>query len=155
MVKIPRTRFFSLLRSVELLIRQLVELLDWQSNCANIDLTVDPTIDPTVEITGQPVSRTQASDGSGRLPRSEAKCVQHTRFQWGSVPLRSDIKGTELSPANILISLERQLIALQLAADSFYTMKLCSRLLILYCRNCMKDDKCRYLIPILRKLGAS
>jgi len=33
-------------------------------------------------------------------------------FQSGSVPLRSDIKGTELPPANILIPLERHLIAL-------------------------------------------
>jgi len=33
-------------------------------------------------------------------------------------------------------------------------MKLCSRLLVLYCRNWQKDDKFRYLIPILRKLGA-
>jgi len=33
---------------------------------------------------------------------------------WGSVRLRSDIKGTELPPANTLITLERQLIALQL-----------------------------------------
>ena len=32
----------------------------------------------------------------------------------GSVPLHSDIKGTELPPANILIPLESQLIALQL-----------------------------------------
>jgi len=31
-----------------------------------------------------------------------------------SVPLHSDIKGMELPPANILIPLERQLIALQL-----------------------------------------
>jgi len=31
-----------------------------------------------------------------------------------SVPLRSNIKGTELPPAKILIPLERQLIALQL-----------------------------------------
>ena len=31
-----------------------------------------------------------------------------------SVPLRSDVKGMELPPANILIPLERQLIALQL-----------------------------------------
>jgi len=46
--------------------------------------------------------------------RAEAKCVQRRCFQWGSVPLRSDIKGTELPPANILIPLERQLIALQL-----------------------------------------
>ena len=39
------------------------------------------------------------------------------------------------------------------AADSFYIMELCSRLLVLYCRNCLKDDKFRYLIPILRKFG--
>jgi len=73
----------------------------------------------------------------------------------GSVPLRADVKGTQLSTANILIPLERQLIALQLCADSFYIMKLCSRLLVLYCRNCMKDDKFRYLIPILKNLGAA
>jgi len=77
-------------------------------------LTVDPTIDPTVEITGQPLSQTQANDDSGQLPRYEAKCVQCMRFQWGSVPLRADIKGMELPPANILIPLERQLIAIQL-----------------------------------------
>ena len=41
------------------------------------------------------------------------------------------------------------------AADSFYIMKLCSRLLVLYCRNCPKDDKFRKVIPILRKLGAA
>ena len=40
---------------------------------------------------------------TSRLPRYEAKCVQRRYFQWGSVPLRSDIKGTELPPANILI----------------------------------------------------
>ena len=133
-------------------VRQLVELLDWQSNCINIGLTVDPTIDPTVKITGQPVSRTQASDANGRLPRYEAKCVQRTRFQWGSVPLRADVKGTELPAANILIPLERQLIALQHCRWQFL-MKLCSRLLVLYCRNCMKGNKFRYLIPIFRKLG--
>jgi len=32
-------------------------------------------------------------------------------------------------------------------------MKLCSRLFVLYCRNYPKDDKFRYFIPILRKLG--
>jgi len=47
------------------------------------------------------------------LPRYEAKCVQRRCFQCGSVPLRSDIKGAELHPANILIPLERQLTALQ------------------------------------------
>ena len=29
------------------------------------------------------------------------------------------------------------------AADSFYIRKLCSRLFVLYCRNCPKDDKFR------------
>jgi len=41
------------------------------------------------------------------------------------------------------------------AAENFYIMKLCSRLFVLYCRNCPKDDKFRYFIPILRKLGAA
>jgi len=36
-----------------------------------------------------------------------------------SVPLRSDIKGTELPPANILIPLERQLTAIQLCRWQF------------------------------------
>jgi len=49
----------------------------------------------------------------------EAKCVQQRCFQLGSVPLRSDIKGTKLPPANILIPLERQLIALQLCRWQF------------------------------------
>jgi len=53
------------------------------------------------------------------LPRYEAKCVQRRCFQWGSVPLRSDIKGTKIPPANILIPLERQLIALQLCHWQF------------------------------------
>ena len=61
------------------------------------------------QATGHPVSRTQASDAmTSRLPRYEAKSVQRRCFQWGSVPLRSDNKGTELPPANILIPLERQ-----------------------------------------------
>jgi len=97
------------------------------------------------QATGKPVSRTQTSDAmTSRLPRYEAKCVQRRCFQWESVPLHSDIKErTELPPANILISLERQLIALQLCPYSFYIMKLCSRLFVLYCRNCPKDDKFR------------
>ena len=41
------------------------------------------------------------------------------------------------------------------AADSFYIMKLCIRLFVMYCRNCPKDDKFRYSIPILRKLGTA
>jgi len=77
--------------------------------------SADRTARRQFQATGQPVSRTQASDAmTSRLPRYEAKCVQRRCFQWGSVPLRSDIKGTELPRANILIPLETQLIALQL-----------------------------------------
>jgi len=53
--------------------------------------SVDGTARRQFQATGQPVSRTQASDATtSRLPRYEAKCVQRSCFQWGSVPLRSD-----------------------------------------------------------------
>ena len=77
--------------------------------------SADRTMCRKFQATGQPVSRTKASDAmTSPLPRYEAKCVQRRCFQCGSVALRSDIKGMELPPANILIPLERQLIALQL-----------------------------------------
>jgi len=50
-------------------------------------------------------------------------------------------------PANILIPLERQLNALQLVADSFYIMKLCSRLFVLYCRSRPKDENSLHFDP--------
>jgi len=118
--------------------------------------SADRTARRQFQATGQPVSRTQASDAmTSQLPRCEAKCVQRRCFECGSVPLRSDVKGTELPPANIVIPLQRQLIAHNFATESFYIMKLWSRLFVLYCRNCPKDDEFRYFIPILRKLGAS
>jgi len=41
------------------------------------------------QATGQPVSRTQASDAmTSQLPCYEAKCVQRRSFQCRSVPLR-------------------------------------------------------------------
>ena len=73
----------------------------------------------------------------------------------GVGPFACRYQGKGATPVNILIPLKRQLMRYNFAADSFYIMKLCSRLLVLYCRNCMKDDKFRYLIPILRKLGAA
>ena len=36
---------------------------------------------------------------------------------------------------------------LQLCPDSFYIMKLCSRLFVLYCRSRPKDDKSRHFDP--------
>ena len=35
------------------------------------------------------------------------------------------------------------------ATDSFYIIKLCSRLFVLYCRNCPKDDKLLSVIELL------
>jgi len=144
-------------RTVGPTVDSTVELLEWQSNWVNIGLTVDPTIDPTVEITGQPVSRTQASNVSGRLPRYEAKCVQCTRFQWGrGRSLCVQISRELCYPLPIYwYHSKGNWLRYNCAADSFYIMKLCSRLLVLYCRNCMKDDKFRYLIHILRKLRAA
>jgi len=82
--------------------------------------SADRTARRQFQATGQPVSRTQATGAmTSRLPRYEVKCVQRRCFQCGSVPLHSDTKGTKLPPANILIPLERQLIALQLCRWQF------------------------------------
>ena len=86
---------------------------------------------------------------TSRLLHYEAKCVQCKCFQWGSVPLRSNIKRT---PASILIPHERQLIALRLCRRQFLyneTLQHTSRPLL----PKLVDDKFRYFIPILRKLG--
>jgi len=119
--------------------------------------SADRTARRQFQATGQPVRRTQANDTmTTRLPRYDAKCVQRRCFQCGSIPLRSDAKGTEIFPANILIPLERHYwLRYNFAAESFYIMNLCSRLFVLCCRHCPKDDKFRYFIPILRKLGAA
>ena len=59
--------------------------------------SADRTARRQFQATGQPVSRTQASDAmTSRLPRYEGKCVQRRCVQCGSVPLRSGIKGTDL-----------------------------------------------------------
>ena len=50
-------------------------------------------------------------------------------------------------PANILIPLERQLNALQLCSDSFYIMKLCSRIFVLHCRSRPKNDTSMHFDP--------
>ena len=108
------------------------------------------------QATGQPVSRTQASDAmTSRLPRYEAKCVQRRCFRWGSV-LCVQISRERSYPLPIYwYHSKGNWLRYKFAADSFYIMKLCSRLFVLYCRNCPKDDKFRYFIPILRKLGAA
>jgi len=95
------------------------------------------------------VRRTQASDASGRLPRYEAKCLQRTRFQWGVGPFACRYQARERSyPLPIYwYHSKGNWLRYNFGADSFI-MKLCSRLLVLYCRHCLKDDKFRYFIPI-------
>jgi len=75
---------------------------------------------------------------TSRLPRYEAKCVQRRCFRWGSVPLRSYIKGTELPLTIYWYHSKGTWLCYNFAADSFYIMKLCSRLLVLYCRDLYK-----------------
>ena len=82
--------------------------------------SADRTAHRQFQATGQPVSWTQVSDAmTSRLPRYEAKCVQRRCFQCRSVPLYSDITGTELPPASKLIPLEWQLTAQQLCHWEF------------------------------------
>jgi len=50
-------------------------------------------------------------------------------------------------PANILIPLESNWLRYNFAADSFYIVKLCSRLFVHYCRSRHKDDKSRHFGP--------
>ena len=108
-------------------------MCSWVSNVVNQIVTrrpasADRTARRQFQATGQPLSRTQASDAmTSRLPRYEANCVERRCFQCRSVPLRSDVKGMEPPPASILIPLERQLIALQLCRWEFFMVALCNR----------------------------
>ena len=123
--------------------------------CTRRPASADRTARRQFQATGQPVNRTQASDAmTSRLPRYEAKCVQRRCFQCGSVPLRSDIKGTdstELPPANILIPRRKAIDCATTLPLRVFLMNLFSRHFVVYCRNCPKYDKFRYFILILRK----
>jgi len=93
---------------------------------------------------------------TSRLPRYEAKCVQCRCFQCGSVPL----------PLCVQISRERSYplpicwyhsksnwLRYNLAAESFYIMKLWSRLSSFIVQIVQKTTNLGNLSPILRKLG--
>jgi len=68
-------------------------VLDLLEAKARKPVSADRTARRQFQATGQPVSRTQASDTmTSRLPHYEAKCVLPMRVG----PLRSDMKGTEL-----------------------------------------------------------
>ena len=51
------------------------------------------------QATGQPVTRTQASDAmTSRLPRYEANCVQRRCLQWGVGPFAFRYQGNRATP---------------------------------------------------------
>jgi len=72
-----------------------------------------------------------------RLRRFKAKCVKARYLQEGVGQFEPRFQGEGSSSANILIPLDRQLIALQL------------------CRWQLLYNETMQLIPILRKLGAA
>jgi len=106
--------------------------------------SADRTARRHFQATGQPVSRIQARDAmTSRLPRYEAKCVQRRFFQWGR-SLCIQISSERSYPLPIYwYHSKDNWLRYNFAADSFYIMKLFSRLFVLYCRNCAKDDKFR------------
>jgi len=118
--------------------------------------SADRTARRHFQATGQPVSQTQASDAmTSRLPCYEVKCAERRCFQCGSV-LCVQISRERSYPLPIYwYHSKGNWLRYNIAAESFYIMKFCSRLFVLYCRNCPKDDKFTYFIPILRKLGAA
>jgi len=118
--------------------------------------SADRTARRQFQATGQPVSQTQASD----VMTSRCRTMRQSMFNAGASNAGRSVC--------VQISMERSYpmpiywyhskgnwMRYNIAAVSFYIMKLCSRLFVLYCRNCPKDDKLRYFIPILRKLGTA
>jgi len=107
-----------------------------------------------------------------QLANQWAECRLVTQWRQGCRAMRRSVCNAGASNAGrslcIRISRERSYplpiywyhskaswLCYNFAADSFYIMKLCSRLFVLYCRICPKDDTFKYFIPILRKLGAA
>jgi len=135
----PRSRALSttltVYKSTETLLLSILSI--WFLCPSHITCVLDELRRSRLELVHAPTSATHPARRSKVKTRYLQERVGHLqpKFQGG--------RGRP--PANILIPLERQLIAL----------KHCGRLFVLYCRNCPKDDKFRYFVPILRKLGAA
>jgi len=87
------------------------------ARCINMPLAMEIGLSPEDFILhGEPSLSALPKQGQHPLTGQCAAnfSLQRTCFQWGLVLLLSDIKGTEVPRANILIPHERQLIALQL-----------------------------------------
>ena len=107
--------------------------------------SADRTARRQFQATGQPVSRTQASDAmTSRLPRYEAKYVCNAGASNAGRSLCVQISRELSYPLPIYwYHSKGNWLRYNAAADSFYIMKLCSRRFVLYCRNCPKDNKFR------------
>ena len=110
--------------------------------------SADRTACRQFQATGQPVSRTQASNTmTSRLLRYEAKCVKPGASNAGrSLCVQISRERSYLRPIYWYHS-KGNWLRYNHAADNFYIMKLCSRLLVLYCRNCPKDANLGNLSP--------
>ena len=64
-------------------------------------------------------------------------------------------EGRGRPPANILMPLERQFDCATTLPLTFLYNETLQQTFRSVCRNCPKDDKFRYFIPILRKSGAA
>ena len=73
-------------------------------------------------------------------------CATHV-LPMGSVPLRSDITGMELPLPIYWYHSKGNWLHYNFADDSFYIMKLCSRLFVLHCRSRPKYDRFRHFDP--------
>ena len=108
--------------------------------------SADRTARRQFQANGQPVSRTQASDAmTSRLPHYEAKCV------WGQY------QGNGAIPCQYIdwYHSKGHWLRYNFAADSFYIMKLCSRLFVLPCRSRPKFDRSRHLDPHYEEVRAA
>jgi len=106
--------------------------------------SADRTARRQFQATGQPVSRTQASDAmTSRLPRYEPKCVQRRCFQWDRSNCVQILRERSYPLPIYWCHSKGNWSRYNFVSDSFYIMKLCSRLFVLYCRNCPNDDKFR------------
>jgi len=90
------------------------------------------------------------------IHRNKLQFVLHTRASNGGRSLCVQISTEWSYPLPIyLYHSKGNWLRYSYAANSFYIMKLCSRLFVLYCRNCPKDDKFRYLIPHYEEVRGS
>ena len=110
--------------------------------------SADRTARRQFQAIGQPVSRTQASDAMTSRCRTMRRSVYNAGASNAGRSLCVQISRKRSYPLTIYwYHSKGNWLRYNFAADSFYIMKLCSRLFVLYCRNCRncpKDDKFSY-----------